>query len=152
MNWKDVIDPVMDKDELHKFVNSDGVTINSNIREIKTSFRYLGIATNHKKLERLLKLIDPSFIDESRRSSRTEIEYEKKVFLKFKELTKKTNPQEYLANYAKSKKELHLLSNLTKEQFMSIMKSNTHNIISWDVKVGTIWPRYVIKAEVFKIL
>lgn len=148
MHWENY-NLIMEKNTVHKFVNSDGVTINSNIRNLNTNFAYLGESMNYKKLEKLLMLIDPLFIRETKMQSRTEIGYEQKVFRKFKELTAKTNPQEYLANYAKHKKMIRIITNLTKDSFLNIMRCNMHNVIDWDVQMTSIGPNYAIKAEVF---
>lgn len=140
---------VMERNEVHKFVNSDGITINSNTREIKTSFRYLGLTMYYKKLEKLLLLIDPIFIYETKKQSKTELEYEQRIFLRFKKLTEKTNPQQYLGNYAKYKRMLRVVTNLTKDSFLAIMRCNMHNVIDWDVEMTKKGPNYAIKAEVF---
>lgn len=148
MHWNNG-DLVMERNTVHKFVNSDGVTINSNVRNIKTNFTYLGESANYKKLEKLLSFIDPQFIIKAKKESKTEIGYEQMVFRKFIELTAKTNPQKYLANYAKHKKMFSVITNLTKDSFIGILKSDMHNVIDWDVQKTWAGLNYAVKVEVF---
>lgn len=149
MYWKNG-DLIMERNTVHKFVNSDGVTLNSNIKDIKTNFKYLGEAMYFKKLEKLLKMFIPKTIEIEKRMAKTELEYEQRVFLQFKQFTAKTNPQEYLANYAKHKRMKMIICNLTKDSFMNIMRSNMHNVIDWDVDMTAKGPNYAVKVEVFR--
>lgn len=139
----------MEKNEVHKFVNSDGFTINSNVRDIKTSFKYLGLTTYYKKLEKLFKIMSPSMLNDIRRQSKTELEYEQKLSLQFLKLTAKVDPQSYLGNYAKHKKMRRIFTNLTRDSFLNIMRCNMHRVIDWDVEMTSKGPNYAIKAEVF---
>lgn len=149
MRWTKEIKLIMEPNNVHKFANSDGFTINSNKKEIKTNFKYLGIALNCKKLEKLLRLINQLKLEQLKKDSKTELEYEQKLSMWFTEITAKVNPQEYLANYAKHKKVLHIYTNLTKDSFLNIMRCNMHNVIDWDVEVTKFGPNYAIKTEVF---
>ncbi len=147
MKWENG-QPVFMCNQMHKFVNADGVTINSNIRNIKTSFRYLGIATNYKKFEKLFSIVDSALLSQIKIESKTDIEYESKLFTEFILLTSKTDPQGFLGKYAATKHIPAIVSNLSKDSFLYIFRSNKHNVLDWDVEINSRGPNYIVKFEI----
>ena len=139
----------MERNTVHKFINTDGFVINSNTKDIKTSFKYIGEALNCVKIERLLMAINNESVRLAKRESKTELQYEQALVRKFIMLTAKRNPEAYLANYAKSVKRKMIFSNLTKDSFLETMRSNKHNVIDWDIQETAKGYNYAIKAEVF---
>lgn len=137
----------MERNEVHKFVNKDGFTINSNEKEINTNFNYIGVALNPIKLEKLFKAIDPLFLTQLKRKSKTEIEYEKGLFNQFVKMTAKSEPESFLNEYAKTRHPKETISNLTKDTFLYIFKSNKYKVLDWDIEITTRGANYAIKVE-----
>lgn len=139
-----------DSSLIHRFVNHNGLVINTNDVNLKTSFKYLGKVDDFRKNERLLMVFNKNELNNIRKESKTEFEYFKKLYLAASKIMFKDSPIETIQYKSTSAvKRIYENTMITKDTFLSIVKSKRTTILDWDLDVTKSPVGTYIKYELF---
>lgn len=139
---------------IHRYINSDGIVIHSNVNNLKTSFKYTGEIPDYKRTERLLSAF--GVLRTIKKESKTEIEYFKNIQQAELNLIGKKNPSLFMLNQARSiRKRKEWTSYLKGESFLYILTSSRYKILDWDVEIQEVKGKkeviynFMVKLELF---
>lgn len=134
----------------HRFLNNDGFVINSNTKNLKTNFKYLGEVEDFRRNERLLMAFDSKGLESIKKESKTEEEYMKKLYVAASKMMFKKNPLKSMENRVRSLNKIVFTETmLSKDGFMNIVNSERTNILDWDVDPSTKPIGTYIKYELY---